>query len=333
MATAEPTPDAAGAALSIRELVVEFQTRAGAVRAVDGVSLEVPRARTLGLVGESGSGKTATALAILRLLPTPPAKIGSGSIVYDGRDLLALGERELRAVRGDRIAMIFQDPMTALNPLLRIGAQVAEPLRVHGRATRRQAAARAAELLEQMGVGEAAQRARAYPHELSGGLRQRVMIAMALACGPDVLVADEPTTALDVTVQAQILALLRRKQRELGMSMLHITHDLGVVAQACDEVAVMYAGQIVERGPATDVLRAPRHPYTAGLLRAVPRAGHWRERLVEIPGQVPDLRQGIAGCRFAARCPRVRERCRVEPPALAGGVRCFFPETGSESAP
>jgi len=303
----------------------------GALRAVDGVSLDVPRGKTLGLVGESGSGKSVTALSVLRLIATPPGRIVSGSIVYGGKNLLELPERELRDLRGNRIAMIFQDPMTSLNPVFRVGEQVAEALRVHGRAGRRAAAQRAVELLARVGIPDPAQRATEYPHQLSGGMRQRVMIAMALACGPDVLIADEPTTALDVTIQAQILDLLARLQRELGMSVLLITHDLGVVAEVCEEVAVMYAGQIVERARTTDLFRAPRHPYTAGLLRSMPRLGHEGERLEEIPGIVPDLRKLPVGCRFTDRCPRAQAKCRAEAPALAlvepgRPARCFFPE-------
>ena len=315
MAAPKLAPGAASSVLSIRDLVVEFATDGGTLRAVDGVSLELLRGRTLGLVGESGSGKSVTALSILRL--AQPGRIVSGSIEYGGRDLLKLSERELREVRGNRIAMIFQDPMTSLNPVFRVGDQVAEVLRVHGQ--RRQAGARAIELLAKVGIAEPAERARAYPHQLSGGLRQRVMIAMALACGPDLLIADEPTTALDVTIQAQILDLLARLQRELGMSVLLITHDLGVVAEVCDEVAVMYAGQIVERAHTSELFRAPRHPYTAGLLRAI-------RELEPIPGMIPDLRKPPAGCRFLDRCPRVQPRCRAEAPELASGVRCFFPE-------
>ena len=259
--------------LSIRNLVVEFATDEGRLRAVDGVSLDVPRGQALGLVGESGSGKTVTALSILRLVPMPPGRIVSGRILYGGRDLLALSEKELQKIRGDRIAMIFQDPMTSLNPVYTVGDQVAEAVRIHQRRSRRGAAARAVELLGKVGIPEPATRARSYPHELSGGMRQRVMIAMALALGPEVLIADEPTTALDVTIQAQILELLGRLQRELGMSILLITHDLGVVAEICDQVAVMYAGQLVERAATRELFRAPRHPYTAGLLASVPRLG------------------------------------------------------------
>src|SRR5262249_31528485 len=325
-AASEPQP-----VLSIRNLVVEFATDEGRLRAVDGVSLDVPRGQALGLVGESGSGKTVTALSILRLVPMPPGRIVSGRVLYGGRDLLALSEKELQKIRGDRIAMIFQDPMTSLNPVYTVGDQVAEAVRIHQRRSRRGAAARAVELLGKVGIPEPATRARSYPHELSGGMRQRVMIAMALALGPEVLIADEPTSALDVTIQAQILELLGRLQRELGMSILLITHDLGVVAEICDQVAVMYAGQLVERAATRELFRAPRHPYTAGLLASVPRLDAGATRLREIPGIVPDLRALPPGCRFQDRCPRVRERCRREEPPLVEvepgrPARCFFPE-------
>jgi peptide/nickel transport system ATP-binding protein len=319
--------------LSIADLVVEFRTDRGPLRAVDGVSLAVPRGRTLGVVGESGSGKTVTALAVLGLIGRA-GRIVSGRIEYAQRDLCKLGQGELRKLRGNRIAMIFQDPMTSLNPVFPVGEQVAEAVRTHQRSSRAQASARAVELLARVGIPEPGTRARAYPHQLSGGMRQRVMIAMALACEPDLLIADEPTTALDVTIQAQILALLARLQREMNMSIVLITHDLGVVAETCDEVVVMYAGQVVERASATELFAAPRHPYTAGLLRSVPRLEPQRERkrLAEIPGIVPDLRELAPGCRFADRCPRVQGRCRSEAPALtppgdtARLARCFFPE-------
>jgi peptide/nickel transport system ATP-binding protein len=317
--------------LSIRDLVVEFQSEGGWVRVVDGISLDLPRGKTIGLVGESGSGKTATALSILRLIATPPGRIAGGQILYDGRDLLALPEHELRRLRGNRIAMVFQDPMTSLNPVYAVGEQIAEVLRAHQGLSRRAAARRAIDLLERVGIPEPASRADAFPHQLSGGMRQRVLIAMALACGPEILIADEPTTALDVTIQAQILELLAGLQRELGMTILLITHDLGVVAEVCDEVVVLYAGAIAERAPTRELFASPRHPYTAGLLRSLPRLGQGRDRLPEIPGIVPDLRHLPAGCRFQDRCARAAERCRVEEPpleALSAGraARCFFPE-------
>ncbi len=302
------------ALLEVRDLITEF----GPVRAVDGVSFEILPKRTLGIVGESGSGKSTIALSIMRLV-APPGRIASGSISYAGRDLLALSPDEMRALRGDRIAMVFQEPMTSLNPVFTIGAQVAEALQVHGKT------GDAVDLLRLVGIPAPEQRVRAYPHQLSGGMRQRVMIAMALACKPDLLIADEPTTALDVTIQAQILELLASLQRELGTSIVLITHDLGVVAEVCDEVVVMYAGRVVERAPSEALLAAPRHHYTAGLLRALPTGQPGR--LHEIPGVVPIVPP--PGCAFADRCPAVQARCRVDEPELvhlgASRVRCHFP--------
>ena len=319
--------------LEIRDLVTEFRTGDGTVRAVDGVSFEVAPRTTLGVVGESGSGKSVTALSIMGLVASP-GRIASGSIRYAGRDLLALGSAEMRAIRGNRIAMIFQEPMTSLNPVLTVGDQVAEAVRLHQHRSRREARAVAIDMFRRVGIPSPEDRVDAYPHQLSGGMRQRVMIAMALACKPDLLIADEPTTALDVTIQAQILDLLRSLQRELGMSILLITHDLGVVAETCDEVVVMYAGRIVERAPTGALFAAPRHHYTAGLLRSVPSYGDGtavgdRTRLQEIPGMVPALSELPPGCKFADRCPAVAERCRAEEPPLvvlgASRVRCHFP--------
>jgi peptide/nickel transport system ATP-binding protein len=348
---------AAAPILSVRRLttVVETGRRRAALPAVNDVSFDVAPGRTLGLVGESGCGKSLTAMSILRLLPEPAVRIGGGEILFDGVDLARAPERQLRRVRGRRIAMIFQEPSTALNPVLTIAAQVGEPLRVHDGLSRAAADARAVELLTAVGIPAAAERARAYPHQLSGGMKQRAMIAMALACRPALLIADEPTTALDVTVQAQILQLLRRLQRELGMAMILITHDLGVVAETCDDVAVMYAGRIVERSSVDELFRRPRHPYTQGLLRAMPRAestdpdrGHAhdddsgvRVRLQEIPGAVPPLAALPPGCSFAARCPRAGDECREALPALgpAGDardddhdVRCLHPGDGAPGA-
>jgi len=313
--------------LEVRDLVTEFRTERGTVRAVDGVSFEIPARGTLGVVGESGCGKSVTALSIMRLVTTPPGRIASGSIRYAGKDLVTLPEREMRAIRGNRIAMIFQEPMTSLNPVFTVGDQVGEAVQLHQHKSRREARAVAIEMLKLVGIPSPEERVDAYPHQLSGGMRQRVMIAMALACKPDLLIADEPTTALDVTIQAQILDLLRELQRDLGMSILLITHDLGVVAETCDEVVVMYAGRVVERAPTEALFAAPRHPYTAGLLRSVPTGTH--ERLQEIPGMVPALDALPAGCKFADRCTRVEQRCRDEEPALvrlgASHVRCHFP--------
>ncbi|HEY3803454.1 MAG TPA: ABC transporter ATP-binding protein [Kofleriaceae bacterium] len=297
--------------LEVDELVTDF----GSVRAVDGVSLALAPRSTLGIVGESGSGKSTLALSIMRLV----AGRVSGSITFDGRELLALSPDEMRALRGDRIAMIFQEPMTSLDPVFTIGAQIAEALHVHGKS------GDPIELLRLVGMPAPEQRVRAYPHQLSGGMRQRVMIAMAIACKPDLLIADEPTTALDVTVQAQILELLETLQAELGTAILLITHDLGVVAETCDEVIVMYAGRVVEQASTKELLASPRHHYTAGLLRALPTGE--RGRLREIPGMVPIVRP--PGCAFADRCPAVQARCRIDAPELvqlgASRVRCHFP--------
>ncbi len=307
----------AHALLSVEELSLSFSTEEGRLRVVEEVSFSVPAGRTVGLVGESGCGKSVTAMTLLRLLPSPPAHIDGGRILFDGEDLAHLGERALRAVRGDRIGMIFQEPMTSLNPTLSIGFQIAEVLRVH-RGVRGAAARKAAvEILRQVGVGAPERRVDQYPHQLSGGLRQRVMIAMALVCRPALLIADEPTTALDVTIQAQILDLLRQLQGELGMAILLITHDFGVVAEICDEVVVMYAGRIVESAGVRELFRAPRHPYTCGLLAALPKLGERGRRPPSIPGMVPPPGARGQGCSFAERCPRVLERCRNERPPLA----------------
>ena len=324
------------ALLEVRDLVTEFRTERGLVRAVDGVSFEIAPRTTLGVVGESGSGKSVTALSILRLVASPPGRIASGSIRFAGEDLLALSDDKMRAIRGNRIAMIFQEPMTSLNPVFTVGDQVAEAVQLHQGASKLDARAAAIAMFEKVGIAAPEQRVDAYPHQLSGGMRQRVMIAMALACKPDLLIADEPTTALDVTIQAQILELLRALQRELGMSVLLITHDLGVVAETCDEVVVMYAGRVVERAPTAALFAAPRHPYTEGLLRSVPSYGDdpgaqqgVRRRLREIPGMVPSLADLAAGCKFADRCEYAQARCRDEEPALvtidARAVRCHFP--------
>ncbi len=326
----------AEALLEIRELITEFRTEHGVVRAVDRVSFEIPARRTLGVVGESGCGKSVTALSIMRLIADPPGRIAGGHIRYDGKDLLGLSDAEMRKIRGNRIAMIFQEPMTSLNPVFTVGDQVAEAVRLHQGKSRKDAEAVAIAMLQLVGIPSPEDRIHSYPHQLSGGMRQRVMIAMALACKPDLLIADEPTTALDVTIQAQILDLLRKLQRELGMSILLITHDLGVVAETCDEVVVMYAGRVVERAATADLFAAPRHHYTAGLLRSVPSytpdapAGEvQRGRLQEIAGMVPALWMLPAGCKFAERCPRADDKCRTIEPELtrlgATEVRCHYP--------
>jgi peptide/nickel transport system ATP-binding protein len=318
--------------LEVRELVTEFRTDRGVVRAVDEISFTIPARSTLGIVGESGCGKSVTALSIMRLVAAP-GRIARGEVRYGGKDLLALSPEEMRRVRGNRIAMIFQEPMTSLNPVFTVGDQVGEAVRLHQQKSRAAARKIAIEMFRLVGIPSPEERVDAYPHQLSGGMRQRVMIAMALACKPDVLIADEPTTALDVTIQAQILDLLRELQRELGMSILLITHDLGVVAETCSEVIVMYAGRIVEHAPTEALFATPRHPYTAGLLRSIPSWGEQEQgsggRLVEIPGMVPSLAELPAGCKFVDRCPSARARCRDEEPALVAlgpsRVRCHYP--------
>jgi oligopeptide/dipeptide ABC transporter ATP-binding protein len=307
--------------LSVDNLSVSFGTDSGRVTVVEDVSFEVPAGRTVGLVGESGCGKSVSAMTIMRLLPSPPSRIDGGRIVFDGKDLARLSEDEMRAVRGDRIGMIFQEPMTSLNPTLSIGFQIAEVLRLHRRMGAKMARLWSVNMLKQVGIGGAERRLEQYPHQLSGGLRQRVMIAMALVCRPALLIADEPTTALDVTIQAQILDLLRRLQQEMGMAILLITHDLGVVAEMCEDVFVMYAGRIVERAPAAELFRTPRHPYTAGLLAASPRRAPRGSRLATIPGMVPAPGKRGIGCTFADRCARVIERCRFERPPLTAADR------------
>ncbi len=315
--------------LRIEHLKTHFETPAGTVRAVDGLSLEIPPAHTLALVGESGCGKSVTALSILRLVP-PPGRFVGGRVVFEGRDLLTLSEREIRAVRGRRIVMIFQEPLTSLNPLLTVGQQVGEVLRLQRRLSHRAAREQTVALLRRVGLPAAEQRSREYPHQMSGGMRQRVLIAAALAGRPELLIADEPTTALDVTVQAQILALLRDLQRTSGMSLLFITHDLGVVAQIADSVCVMYAGRIVERAPSGTILSKPRHPYTRALMRSTPQltaagagdesrvAGFRSRRLPFIPGEVPTALEHPSGCPFHPRCELGRDdpRCRSSEPEL-----------------
>jgi peptide/nickel transport system ATP-binding protein len=315
------------ALLQVRGLVTRFETDRGTVRAVDDVSFDVARGETVALVGESGSGKSVTALSILRLIASPPGAIDAGEILFDGKDLRGMNEREMREVRGARISIVFQEPMTSLNPVYSVGAQIAEVVRLHEKTSRSAAHARAVEMLSAVGIPAPRDRAAAYPHQLSGGMRQRVLIAMALVCRPSLLIADEPTTALDVSVQAQILELLARLQRELGMSMLFITHDLGVVSQIASRVIVMYAGQVVESGPTSEALKSPLHPYTKGLLASAPpdaasRRADRPDRLDAIPGIVPDLARLPPGCRFRERCalyrskPPGHERCVEMEPEL-----------------
>jgi peptide/nickel transport system ATP-binding protein len=316
------------ALLEVSDLSVEFATGHGWVRVVDTVSFEIGRGQIVGLVGESGSGKTVTGLSIMRLIPQPSGRIAGGQIRLEGREISQLPERHVRRLRGNEMAMIFQEPMRSLNPAFTVGDQIAEPLRLHRGMSRRSAMRRAAELLDRVGIPGADRRVRSYPHELSGGMRQRVMIAIALSCEPRLLIADEPTTALDVTIQSQILQLLLDLRAELDMAMLFITHDLGVVAETCDQVVVMYAGQIVERAAVTDLYARPSHPYSEGLMMSLPQAGSEGERLLTIPGRVPEPSSFPAGCRFAPRCPYRRPVCDVAPgPALmphaSGSSRCL----------
>ncbi len=321
-------------ALQVENLRVRFRVPGGVLEAVDGVSFSLYQGETLGLVGESGSGKTVTSLAVLRLLESPPAEISSGSVLFDGRDLLQLPERAIADLRGSRISMIFQEPMTSLNPLLTVGWQIDEVLIRHLGLSARAARTRTRELLGFVGIPRADQAANAYPHQFSGGMRQRVMIAIALACHPSVLIADEPTTALDATIQAQILRLLERLQREMGTAILLITHDLAVIAQTAHRVAVMYAGRIVETSPVEALFAAPRHPYTEGLLRSIPRIVRRPEpELPEIAGVVPGLGEFPAGCAFAPRCAFADATChRDKPELLAAGSRrevaCWKPRHG-----
>lgn len=319
--------------LEVRDLKTYFSTGAGIARAVDGVTFNVDAGETVGLVGESGSGKSVTALSLLRLI-RPPGRIEPGSSIrFDGREMLELPDKDMRAIRGARMAMIFQEPMTALNPVFTVGDQIAEVVRIHGAGNRRQAWDRAVEMLEVVGIPSPAQRAREYPHQLSGGMRQRVMIAMALVLRPALVIADEPTTALDVTIQAQILELLGDLQKQFHTSVLLITHDLGVVAETVSRVIVMYGGEIVEEATVADLFARSHHPYTEGLLDAMPRMGQNRERLATIPGTVPPPTAWPAGCRFHDRCPYAWDRCRVEHPPLyqigsSGGhvSRCHLAE-------
>jgi len=338
--------------LSIQGLVTEFRTEGGTVRAVDGVSFDIPKGKTIGVVGESGCGKSVTALSVMRLVQTPPGKIAAGKILYNGKNLLDLPEAQMRQIRGNKISMIFQEPMTSLNPVYTTGDQVIEAIRLHQNLGKAAARNKAIEMFQLVGIPSPADRIHAYPHQMSGGMRQRVMIAMALACTPDLLIADEPTTALDVTIQAQILELLSKLQRELGMSILLITHDLGVVAETCEDVVVMYAGRVVEHARAKDLFAHPRHRYTQGLLRSVPSftavaerakleqasvgARSERKRLQEIPGMVPSLLELPPGCKFQGRCGFVEADCKAKEPELVDAAaghlhRCFHP-VGAVSA-
>ncbi|HEX4684586.1 MAG TPA: ABC transporter ATP-binding protein [Gemmatimonadaceae bacterium] len=315
--------------LSVRDLRTYFYTEGGVARSVDGVSFEIGAAETVGLVGESGCGKSVTALSLMRLIRSP-GRIEPGSkMLFDGMDLTTISEKAMREIRGERIAMVFQEPMTALNPVFKIGDQIAEVVRVHHGGSKQEARDRAVKMLETVGIASPEQRAGEYPHQLSGGMRQRVVIAMALVMNPALVVADEPTTALDVTIQAQILELLRELQTKFGTSILLITHDLGVVAETVSRVIVMYGGEIVEEAPVRDLFALPHHPYTEGLLNAMPQVGQERERLATIPGTVPPPTAWPKGCRFHDRCPYAWDRCLEEHPPLyqigAGHVsRCHL---------
>jgi len=312
---------AAAPLLEVQDLQTFFHAEGTVARAVDGVSFTLGAGETLAIVGESGSGKSVTSLSIMRLVPIPPGEIAGGSVLFRGRDLLAIPEPEMRHIRGNEMGMIFQEPMSSLNPLLTVGEQIAEVVRLHQGLARGAARQRAVEMLGRVNIPDPERRAREYPHRLSGGMRQRVMIAMALACRPALLIADEPTTALDVTIQAQILHLIRALQIEMGMSVLFITHNLGVVAQVADRVAVMYSGRIVEQGDVRTVFATPLHPYTRALLRSIPRvqaAGHDpSRRLLSIPGQVPSPVALPPGCSYAPRCPLADDVCRTVMPPLA----------------
>ncbi len=302
--------------LEVTDLRTHFHTRNGIVRAVDGVSFDVARGETLGLVGESGSGKSVTCYSLMGLVPAPPGRIERGTALFDATDLLSAPAAELRAIRGARLAMIFQDPMTSLNPSLRISDQLIEPLLIHEKISKADALRRGLAMLEAVGINDAARRIHGYPHEFSGGMRQRVMIAMALITKPELLIADEPTTALDLTVQAQILELIKRFQRETGMAVIFITHDLGVVSGLCDRVQVMYAGRIIERAGTRTLFQSPRHPYTRALQRSIPALQRKGAELYTIPGLPPDLSRPPAGCAFAPRCEFAGDRCRAEKPVL-----------------
>jgi len=303
--------------LEVKNLRTYFYTEEGVVRAVDGVSWDIEEGETLGLVGESGSGKSVSAMSILRLIPTPPGRIVEGEILFEGQDLLKASDDEIRHIRGNRIAMVFQEPMTSLNPVLSIGNQITEALQLHLGLDKQQAEARVVELLELVGIPEAAGRLHDYPHQFSGGMRQRVMIAMALACNPKLLLADEPTTALDVTIQAQVLEIMARLSKELGTAVVVITHNLGVVSRYADRVNVMYAGKIVESGSTMDIFKDPRHPYTVGLMASVPRLDATEhKRLYAIDGQPPLLIDAIPGCPFEPRCDWRIDRCKTEAPPL-----------------
>lgn len=324
------------ALLEIRDLTVRYFTSEGVVEAVNSVSLSVDRGETLGLVGETGAGKTTTALSVLRLLPEPPGKIVGGSIIFNGEDLLAKSEKEMQNIRGGQVSMIFQDPMTALNPVIRVGEQIAEVILLHNKVSRTEAERQALEMLELVGIP--AERGREYPHQFSGGMKQRVVIATALACSPMLLLADEPTTALDVTIQAQVLELMNDLKEKLNTAMILITHDLGVVAETCSKVAVMYAGEVVESGSLEDIFETTAHPYTIGLFGSIPPLDVDVDMLNTVPGLMPDPTALPQGCKFHPRCPRATQRCgQIDPPAteISPGhlVKCLKYCNTGEDAP
>ncbi|MGG4218673.1 ABC transporter ATP-binding protein [Paenibacillus jamilae] len=302
--------------LEVTNLRTEFKTAAGTIRAVDGVDLSVGKGETLGIVGESGCGKSITSLSIMQLLPKGLGNIATGEVRFNGENMLDFSERKMRSIRGNEMAMIFQEPMTSLNPVFKIGKQIAESARYHHGVSKQKAKDMAVEMLEKVGIPRPEKVAVSYPHELSGGMRQRVMIAMAMICNPKLLIADEPTTALDVTIQAQILDLMRELQKSEGTSILMITHDLGVVAEMCDRVVIMYAGQVVEETDVKTLFKDPKHPYTQSLLASLPQLNSDQERLASIPGQVPNPLDMPKGCRFAPRCQFAKEICRAEAPEL-----------------
>lgn len=314
--------------LEIRDLCVEFQTVEGTVQAVNHLSYKLRKGEKLGIVGESGSGKSVSSLGMLRLIPNPPGRITGGEILYKGQDLVKEPKKEMQRIRGNEISMIFQEPMTSLNPIIKCGKQIAESLRLHRGMNKKEAMEEAVRLMQSVGIANPAQRAHEYPHQMSGGMRQRVMIAMALACEPQILIADEPTTALDVTIQAQILDLIRDLNERMGTSVIFITHDLGVVSELCDTVLVMYTGRIVEQAPVLELFETPKHPYTVGLLEAIPRITKQRAPLQTIEGTVPNPTERIDGCSFSPRCPYATEQChQKEPPEVQLSehrrVRCW----------
>ncbi len=319
--------------IQVKNLQVSFFTPEGEVRAIDGVSFEIGAGKTLGLVGESGCGKSVTSLSIMRLIPSPPGKIVGGEVLYRGRDLLKLNNEEMRKIRGNEISMIFQEPMTSLNPVFTVGNQVGEAIKLHQGLGKRETREKTIEMLRLVKIADPESRVDSYPHQLSGGMRQRVMIAMALSCNPSLLIADEPTTALDVTIQAQILELMKELQQKIGMALLLITHDLGVVAEQADDVAIMYAGKVVERSSARAIFNRPFHPYTVGLLNSLPgAAGQKKKRLDAIPGVVPSPLALPGGCRFRDRCPKAVDACAQSEPQLVAReaghtVACYFPHS------